>query len=418
MTPRWLGVVLGALLLTGGMLGCGGAGTPERIVLIVVDTLRRDHLSCYGGGTPTPRIDALAARGQRVRNAFSSFHQTTMSMGALFSGLTPSLEIGNGRSIRWTGRSWCGLTRFADPAGEQGCIPQAVATLPERLREAGYWTAGVVTNPLLFRPAGFERGFERWLELEDPHAVPRRLLRNYRRAPAADQVNVRVRELLEDRPSDRFFLYVHYMDVHDYLLWARPYAQMVERVDVAVGELLDWMRSRGLLDDALIVLTSDHGERLAEPHFVKGKPSHRGDPSFEEVLQVPLIVWPARFGAGDALLRGADVHHQILELAGAASSPEAELEPGELFLSEKEWQTYRREQWKSYHPRGGKRVHLVDLSRDPGERQDVAQRFPEIVARHRARLAELTRSLGARAAPVDTLTPEDRRRLEALGYLD
>ncbi len=159
MSPRGLGVVLGALLLTGGLLGCGGAGTPERIVLIVVDTLRRDHLSCYGGSTPTPRIDALAARGRRVRNASSSSHQTTLSMGALFSGLTPSLEIGDGRSIRWTGRSRCGLTPFADPAGERGCIPQAVPTLPERLREAGYWTAGVVTNPLLFRPAGFERGW-------------------------------------------------------------------------------------------------------------------------------------------------------------------------------------------------------------------------------------------------------------------
>ena len=57
----------------------------DRIVLILVDTLRPDALSCYGGPRPTPNIDSLAARGQLLTNAVGSFHQTTMSMGAMFT---------------------------------------------------------------------------------------------------------------------------------------------------------------------------------------------------------------------------------------------------------------------------------------------------------------------------------------------
>ena len=80
------------------MLGACVRPVPERIVLIVIDTLRRDALSCYGGSTPTPNIDGLAAQGQLFSNALGSFHQTTMSMGAMFTGRTPSLESGKGNS--------------------------------------------------------------------------------------------------------------------------------------------------------------------------------------------------------------------------------------------------------------------------------------------------------------------------------
>lgn len=84
-------------LVAGLMLACGGVetpdrGTPERIVLIVVDTLRRDHVGVYGAERPTPNFDRIAASGTVFRNAFSSFHATSMSMGALFTGRTPSLE--------------------------------------------------------------------------------------------------------------------------------------------------------------------------------------------------------------------------------------------------------------------------------------------------------------------------------------
>ena len=104
-------LALGVLLA-----GCGGlAPPPERIILIVVDTLRRDFVSAYGSGPPTPNLDALAARGQRLDRALASYHQTSMSMSALFTGRTPSLDRGVlVPSLPWNGTTWCGYARFAE----------------------------------------------------------------------------------------------------------------------------------------------------------------------------------------------------------------------------------------------------------------------------------------------------------------
>ncbi|MFQ5515251.1 MAG: sulfatase [Myxococcota bacterium] len=395
--------------------------TPERIVLIVVDTLRRDHLSSYGGDTPTPRLDALATRGRRFENVLASYHQTTMSMGALFTGHTPSLDRGAAEGvIPWNGRTWCGLARFATPGREPGCLPRAVPTLPERMRRAGYWTIGIVTNPLLFAPAGFERGFDIWRELRDPKAKARPGLgrRPIRRSASAARVREAVREALAARRNDRFFLYLHYMDVHDYLLWHQPYATMVQRVDAAIGALLDDLAEEGLLEGTAIVVTADHGERLRERHLVHGRPGHRGNPSFEEVLRIPLIVVPDPGPPGGPLLRSTEIHGLLLHLAGAEEPPSPELACEELYLSEMGWQTYRDDRFKSYRNRRTGEVHLVDLEADPNETLDVTARFPEVVDRHTARVESLARSLGALHRGPEGLSEEDRRRLEALGYLE
>jgi len=111
-----------ALALAAGLTACGGeradappSARPERIVLLVVDTLRRDHVGAYGGRVATPNMDRLAERGQRFPDAWSSFHQTTMSMASLFTGRTPSLEqSGQRERVAWTGRTWCGLLRAAE----------------------------------------------------------------------------------------------------------------------------------------------------------------------------------------------------------------------------------------------------------------------------------------------------------------
>ena len=411
-----------ALLVVSPGLSCSdGAGPPERIVLIVVDTLRRDALSCYGGASATPSIGALAARGRASASLLASFHQTTMSMGALFTGRTPSLESGeDNRIVGWNGRTWCGLSRLADPAGEPGCIPRSVRTLAELLRDQGYWTAAVVTNPLLFRPAGFDRGFEQWRELSAPAARDGGQPGGKRAPPiGAAAVNRAVREVLAQRRGDRFFLYVHYMDVHDYLLWRRSYASMVRRVDRAVGELLAGLDDEGLGRDTAVILTSDHGEKFSEQHFVKGGFGHRGNPSFEELLRVPLIIAPARFAPREPMVRGQDLFRLIAGIAGVVVDVGApELQVDELFLSEMHWQTYRSGRWKSYRRRRAGGLRLVDLEADPGETRDVADRFPEIAARHAARMDSLVSSLAAKSPAASSLSDEDRRRLEALGYLE
>ncbi len=410
-----------ALLMVASGLACSlEPEPPKRIILIVVDTLRRDALSCYGGLVQTPNIDNLAAKGRASSSLLSSFHQTSMSMGAIFTGHTPSLESGRRNQILgWNGRTWCGLARFADATGEPGCIPQKMRTLGQVLHDAGYWTAAVVTNHLLFRPAGFDRGFDRWVELADRSSVE--LPGQRREVPGpvgAPLVNRIVEKTLTERPSDRFFLYVHYMDVHDYRLWRAPYPGMVKRVDQALGELLSRLEDQGLLEDAVVIFTSDHGEKFSEQHLVAGGAAHKGNPSFEELIRVPLIISPGRYADEIPVRRGQDLFALIARIAGVPVDLESELQPGELFLSEMHWQTYRRGRWKSYRRRKTAELYLADLEEDPGELHNAADRFPAIVARHSERMDSLTRSLAAKRPATSRLTEEDRRRLKALGYLE
>lgn len=385
---------------------------PARIILVVIDTLRRDHVDSGSDVVSTPNLDALAERGQRLDPVVASFHQTTMSMAALFTGRTPSLESEEGTaSLEWNGRNWCGMRRFAAD-GEDACIPAALPTLAEALAERGYWTAGVATNPLIFRPEGYDRGFDTWIEVRDDD--------DSADGRSGEAANRAVEALLASRPSDRFFLYVHLMDAHDYQLEERGYRDSVALADRALGDLVATLDGQGLLDDAFLLVTADHGERLDDRHVVRGTTSHHGNPSFEEVLRIPLLMVPAFFPEGiPGVLRGEDLNRLIKRVAGIQDLGPHDLEPGELFVSETRYQTYRLGRWKAYRPRGGELV-LVDLQADPGEQRDVAAEHPDVVESIQKRMDELSTSLAAKGevAPPTGLSEEDKRRLQAVGYLE
>jgi arylsulfatase A-like enzyme len=394
------------------------AGPPQRIVLIVIDTLRRDHLSAYGSAVETPEIDALAARGQLYTNVLASFHQTTMSMAALFTGRTPSLELEGGQTLFWNSKTWCGMRRFTaddDPV----CLPRSLPTLAASMREAGYWTLGVTSNHFLFRPGGYERGFDQWVEVGDPapedgEAEDEAL----ESLPWWRPVNRAVTEALNRRETDQFFLYVHYMDVHDY--WRRniSYADAVRVVDVGVGRLLHELERAGLLEDAVVVLTSDHGERLHEGHPVQGRAGHLGNPSFMELLRVPLIVAPAIPGDPQRRLRGEDVFDLLRNVAGLAPRDEAELAPDELFVSEVDYRTLLKGRWKGSERRSDGAFLLFDLQTDPDEKRDVSALHPKVAQLLAARIAFISGRLSAHRAVEPSLPPEDRERLRILGYLE
>ena len=410
-------VAVAALLL---ILGCRPATVPpERIVLIVVDTLRLDHISGRHWAE-TPHIDGLAARGQVFQNAVASFHQTSMSMSSLFTGRTPSLESGQVESpMGMNGRTWCGLRRLVEKPGDESCIPESLPTLAQSFREADYWTAGVVTNGLLFRPLGYDRGFDEWVQVSgDQTARIAALFRGNYRTRAAGPANEAVERLLDARPEDRFFLYVHYMDTHDYRLAGRSYPASVSVTDEAIGRLLEMLQERDLLEEAVVVLVADHGERLSEKHLVPGRPTHGGNPSFEEVLRIPLIISPAVVDEPEGLLRSDDIHRMIQRIAGIETRDSPDLEPGELFVSEQTYQTYRQGSWKSFRDRAGRKLRLIDLAADPGETRDVAAEHAEIAAEHVRRMDELSRTLAAVNKPGTRLTPDDEQRLRSLGYLD
>lgn len=427
--PRHLLVAL-ALLLPWGCAPAKDAEPPS-IVLVVIDTLRRDVLPMYGGEAHAPNLSDLARSGIQ-RDALASFHQTSMSMGALFTGHTPSLESGDpAKPLAWRPVAWCGMGRFTALQQPGVCLPEGLPTLGEALSERGYHTVGVVANALLHDPAGFSRGFDRWVEVgrlegrPAPHAPKRNRAAEAARRRTWESVNEALRPLLDEPAEGPRFVYLHYLDVHDWIYRDMGYVEAVEHMDRGIGELLDILAEGGL-SDAAILVTSDHGELLEDrarvlPHH----PLHLGNPSFREVLEVPFLLT----GAGDhehrlpATIRSEDVHRILLSLAGAEPRAPSDLEADELLVTEQHYQTYQRGRFKSLHERGDGFV-LIDLESDPGETRDVAAAHPEVVAAHRARVTSLARKLAAEQLAADAdpsaapLDPHWTERLRSLGYVE
>jgi len=429
LRPRILTLVplMGALIIA-----CSTSEpAADRIVLIVVDTLRRDHVSAYGGGDTTPRIDALAARGQAFSNVRAAFHQTTMSMGSLFTGKTPSLETETAaRSLHWNSETWCGMARFAVDSLSPACLPEGLPTLGERMQAAGYWTIGVPSNQFLFGKSGFRRGFDEWVEVGSPDR-PIEQTRDERtrlsELRAWNHVTRAASEAIRRRRDDHFFLYVHFMDVHDYHYLKTDYPTSVRLLDRAVGKLLDDLEREGLLAGATVVFTADHGERLGEQHRPPGTPSHYGNPSFEEVLAIPLIVSPPVTDDSDgpgtlaAPLRTSDVFHLLERIAGLRRPEDKAPGSQEHYVSERRFQTYIDDagRWKSTIRRRDSKLFLYDLEADPGETANVAKQHPDIAAAHRARIERLAGELAVTTQPVDReLSAHERATLEALGYVE
>jgi arylsulfatase A-like enzyme len=429
-TARGIGILAGAaafaVLAAVAWHARPGRRGPERIVFVVIDTLRRDHVSVYGGRVETPTLDALAARGQRFENAVASFHQTSMSMAAIFTGRTPSIETGNpGETLPWNGATWCGLARFRS-GEDDGCLPRSLVTLAERMREAGYGTIGVASNQFLYEPSGFSRGFDDWTEVDERKAATGRASRvgvaNPWKSRHWTAVQRGVEQALARRRSDRFFLYVHYVDVHDWRFQKIPYAEGVRVADAALGRLLATLGSEGLLEGAVVVVTADHGERLGEAHGIPGEVpnsyGHYGNPSWEEELRVPLIVAPPVFADTKRLVRSQDFHALLLEIAGLAPVPAADTRPDELYVGELHYRTYREGRYKTTVQRSSGRAFLYDLETDPGEQRDLAGSHALRVLAYRNRINELTRELAAAPAPQRELSEDEKERLRALGYLE
>jgi len=315
-----LGIVLAALLAAGcSREPAAHAARPDNVVLVVIDTLRRDHLATYGySRNPAPFLDELAREG------------------AAFEAITPA---------PWTKPATVSLLTGLHPVHHQAVdrldrIPAGALTLAERLRGAGYHTLGVSANGWVSHPFGFDRGFDQFL-LEDSL-----------KAPALN------RQLLPriDRLEPPFFLYIHYLDPHlpyePEVGWdgkplaaaerARPvsiqevdathflhrppqllarardlYDGEIRSVDDALRAVVGRLTQRGLMAHTVLVVTADHGEEL-EDH---GRMSH-GQTVYQEVLQIPLVIRSPRLPAGRRPGRASlmDVVPTLLGLLGIARS--------------------------------------------------------------------------------------------------
>ncbi len=448
---------------------------PLNVVLISIDSLRRDHVGAYGYPKPTtPALDRLAAEGALFENVVAESSWTLPTHMTLLTGLSALAH---------------GLDSFAG-----GRLADTHTTLAERLRDAGYHTWGIYSGPYLHPIFGFGKGFELYegilpesaldredFDVQNPEAAREVMSANSRahRTVTSDEVSEKAKALLS-QPRDRpFFLFLHYFDVHyDYIpdesvwrmfdpdyagtLTAEGYrrnsdihpdmdARELQHVlalydgeilhtDRYIGSVIETLERQGLRENTLIVVTSDHGDEF----FEHGRKGH-GQSLFDEVLMVPLIVrLPGRIPAGLEVkeqVRHLDIAPTILSYAGLEADLEGEdlgaaLAPGG-FLPALDavstlrrnglWLSLRQPDSKYLQNREGSSVTeiLYDLTRDPGERAPLArdevaasERFDRLrgLLSQRERLAQALRDEGDTSK--DVALPEDiEEQLRALGYI-
>ena len=249
------------------------------VILITLDTLRSDRLSCYGSKTvDTPNIDAFAAEGVRFTNAASTVPLTLPAHASIMTGLYPP-----GHGVREN----VGLV-----------LDARIPTLAELLGRSGWATAGFVSAFVLDHRWGIGRGFDRYFDDFDLGGLETANVANVGsvQRDGADTVAAAVR-WLDKRPAGRpFFLWLHLYDPHDPYAPkepfrsrhpGRPYDAEVAYTDSLVGEFRRALGERRLLEDSLVVVTSDHGEGLGD----HGETLH-GFFVYDTTIHVALIVKP------------------------------------------------------------------------------------------------------------------------------
>jgi arylsulfatase A-like enzyme/Tfp pilus assembly protein PilF len=408
-----------AALALAALCACGGSApdAPRRVVLVTIDTLRADHVGCYGAaGADTPTLDRLAAEGVRFETAISPAPLTLPSHTSLLTGLDPPRHgVHNNAYFR---------------------LPEAgPATLAERFRAGGFATAAFVASFVLDRRFGLDRGFDVFddqMGLADVRSL----------APPERNGDVVVDSALAwlARAPERFFLWVHLYDPHapyappppfDERFRHDPYAGEIAFADRQLGRLLAALEARFPDGASAVLVTSDHGESRGE----HGELSHAYG-VYEATQRVPLLLRAPGLPAGRTLAglaRLSDVAPTLLELAGLP--PLAEATGGSLLALlagadgpsaayvetlatrfDMGWSALYGLRTRDRKYIRAPRPELYDLDADPRERNDLAAARPDEVA-------ELDRALDALLAdarpiaPNLTLDPGDRARLEALGYV-
>jgi arylsulfatase A-like enzyme len=437
--------------------GGDGAARPVNILLFGFDTLRYDAVGPHREGPSlTPHLDALAAEGDAWDAAFSTFNSTNPSFASIMTGLYGKNH---------------GVYDLRTP------LPAVHVTLAERFAAAGYDTFAVIAARHLGpRWSGLGRGFA---EISTSEHID-----------AGELVADRALEWLAGRDGP-WFAWLHFFDPHTphtppqpFGLGFRPAAaaglgpvtgwfpfrqpgprEYVENVfaghpelydgevaylDRQFGRVLDFLASRGALDDTVVAVVADHGESLGEHDILC---QHGG--LHDQTTHVPLIVrWPERLLEGPewlprrgrrfaGLVQTIDLHPTLLAAAGLEPPPSDGLDlrrltvepigagpagepPGRRHVfaehAERLGAMVRTRRWKYFvserNPVVPDGPSLFDLERDPGETVNLAGRGLEIEADLAALLArwQATVRPAADAQPAP-LTEEDRQQLRSLGYL-
>jgi arylsulfatase A-like enzyme/Tfp pilus assembly protein PilF len=399
-----------------------GALARSNVLLVTIDTLRADRVGAYGGGSLTPALDALAARGVRFTRAHSHAPLTLPAHTSILTGLQPAAHGVHNNGV----------------AGVAAGVP----TLATRLHDAGYRTGAFVGAFVLDARFGLSRGFDTYDDRVGSDTGPITFSFAERRG---DEVVALAGDWIVDASSKRgraaappspWFCWIHLFDPHAPYRApehraADPYDNEVAYADAQLGQLIDRLRSARLLDSTLVVALADHGESLGD----HGELTH-GLFAYESTLHIPLIVAGPSIHAAvsDVPTAQADVMPTVLDLLGLA--PPSDIDGrsalpairgdavGARTLYFEALDAYLTRGWA---PLTGVLVdgwkyidlpdpELYDLVHDPGELHNrVADDRPRVDVMRR-RLAERRPPSAALARTPPPLDPDAAARLRSLGY--
>lgn len=399
-------------------------GAPPSVILISVDTLRADRVSCYGyRRVTTPHIDAIAKDGTIFTQADS---QVPLTLPSHVSLLTSTYPFAN---------------RIEDNAAQLG--PGAV-TLATVLKAHGYGTGAFVGGFVLDRRFGLSQGFDQYDSPSDLHRQAGKDPSEVKRL--GEDVTGAAEKWLSGDGHPPFFIFLHLYDLHTpyeipsrkaALAGAWGYDVALSYVDSVLGGFWEFLRQRNLIENTLVVFISDHGESLGE----HGETTH-GYFIYQSTLHVPLIFhWPARASRFPAridepvsLLDVAPTILGYLRVPGPAefqgrslidSPSRQQRDSGEGIYSES---LYAHDHFGTAALRGlrvgqyqyieAPKPELYDLVHDPGESQDLSGTKSALAHSLSARLGGLRSRYPSKDAPGQpNLSPEAVERLRALGYL-
>ena len=409
------------------------AQTPAKpalnVVLITIDTLRADHVGCYGyKQIKTPNIDSLAADGVRFERAFAVVPVTLPSHSAMLTGTYPMLS---------------GMHDFS---GNK--LSPLQPTLASVLRQAGYQTGAVIAAAVLDSRFGLNQGFDFYYDHFDFNRLDEANLDQMER-PGNVVADVAL-DWLAKNSQEKFLLWMHLYDPHspyhppepysrDYA--DRPYDGEIAFADEQVGRLIRFLKEKGIYKNTVIVLCGDHGESLGE----HGEKTH-GFFIYNATMHVPLIIrLPQNAGArvvADPVSLvdlmptvlgaiGLEIPSQVQgrsllpELRAEGTGRDVPANPdrvlyGETFLPRIHfnWSELRGSENTKYHFIDAPRPELYDLAKDPGEVHNLFAEKKAVAQEMSAKLGGMIRDYSAsqEMAEKTGLDPALMERLKALGY--
>lgn len=447
--------------LLNGCVRKSQAASPKAVFLITVDTLRADHLGCYGyGKDTTPYIDKFAEEALLFENCLSHAPETRMSFASILTGFYPH-------------------EAKISPAVP---LPSGVETLPEILKKKGYRTAAVISNYALRKDQGYEQGFDIY---DDTMEHEERVRRQPERI--APDTTSRALDLIKQNRGERLFMWIHYQDPHgpytppaeyaqnfrdvtkaprtlrvnhstenpalgftgrggiptyqylgsnDYYFYASRYDGEICFADRHFQVLIEGIKEAGLFEDALIVFSSDHGEGLGEHDYYFA----HGEYLYQHQLHVPLIIKQGKNLTGrrsdyvqhidivpticsileiesDSRLRGADLRNQKEKARAIFSEMRSPLVPDGTKCC------VTCEELKLIYTPRNRAFELYDLSADPGESINLAYETAYrkrasgmVMALDNLQKEDRLRVRSSSAAPK--LSQEEKEKLRSLGYLE